>query len=328
MDPMMLYSLIYALAASGGREISLFGPRAACAREAFTLSAPGNRFPELWFEIPLKGAPWFDLHALTARGDLPSGKTPAPDTCAGYPAVFEWFADAENVRQLALSWDLNNGAPAAAVQLLLARQDDRTACDFLRIAGRPEAEPAFRAFRSRMPEDWFACYLGVFPSRPGHHLRVECIPSGSLQKAYAQDPALLAQDLSRIGFAHVTDSLLSFCQMLAAAPLQFELQFDINEDGSAGATLGASVRFGIGETNGTGIEPFRVDGAAGELMKEIVKAGLADDRWPLLEETAFAQRVSFRGDSCLLYCAPVFIKLRWHEGKPFDAKAYLMAGIQ
>jgi len=329
MDHLMVYRLIYALAARDGRDRDLFGPYAPRGVEAFACSAPGSAFPELWFELPLTGDPWFDLHVLTARADLPAGIVPAPEACGGYPAVFAWFVGAENGRQLALSWDLNTGSrPAAAVQLLLFQRDDSTACDFLKAAGRPEAAPAYRTFLSRMPEGWFACYLGVFPSRPGHHLRVECIPTDQLQQAYARDSSLIAQHLSQVGFEHLTDSLLSGCQALASSPFQFEFQFDVDEKGSADVTLGASVRFAIGEVGSRRMQSFTGNGAAGSLMEELEKRGLADGRWRRLEETAFAQKLTYRQENCLIFCAPVFIKLRWRAGEPLDAKAYLMAGVQ
>lgn len=328
MDRIMVYRLIYALAARDGRDRDLFGPHASRGVEAFSRSAPGKRFPELWFELPLAGDPWFDLHALTAREDLSAGEPFPADSCGGCDAVFRWFAGARNVRQLALSWDLNSGEPAAAVQLLLASRDEQTACDFLEAAGRPEAAPAYRVFLSRIPEGWFPCYLGVFPSRPGHHLRVECIPEDSLQRDYARDPSLIARHLSQVGFTYLTDSLLSGCQMLASAPFQFEFQFDVDKEGSADMTLGASVRFAVGNDASGRMQPFSGGAAAGRLMEGLEKQGLADGRWRRLEETAFAQKLSFRGESCLLYCAPTFIKLRWRNGEPLDAKAYLMAGVQ
>ena len=329
MDQLMVYRLIYALAARDGRDRDLFGPHAKRGVEAFACSTPGTRFPELWFELPLTGNPWFDLHVLTARTDLSAGQAPVPEACGGYPAVFAWFAGAENGRQLALSWDLNAGdRPAAAVQLLLFQRDDRTACDFLKAAGRPEAAPAYRTFLSRMPEGWFACYLGVFPSRPGHHLRVECIPTDQLQQEYARDPSLISRHLSRVGFTHLTDSLLSGCQALASSPFQFEFQFDVDEKGSADITLGASVRFAIGDDRSGRMQSFTGNDAAGSLLQRLEKQGLADDRWRRLEETAFAQKLTYRQENCVIFCAPVFIKLRWRAGEPLDAKAYLMAGVQ
>ena len=328
MDLLMLYLLTYALAAAKGRGKILFGPHALRGREAFIRSVPGKRFPELWFELPLAGDPWFDLHVLTANGDLSAGETPAEESCGGYAGAFRWFAAARNVRQLALSWDLNAGdPPAAAIQLLLANRDEETACEFLRAAGKADAVPAYRAFLRRMPPEWFACYLGVFPSRPGHHLRVECIPTKSLQQAYARDPSLLKSHLSQVGFTQFGSTILPRCQSLAAAPFQFEFQFDIDANGSAGSTLGASLRFALNDGTDS-IQAFRTNGAAGILMAGIQEWGLADDRWRLLEDTAFAQRVTRGSESCLLYCAPVFVKLRWRAGEPLDAKAYLMAGIQ
>ena len=150
----------------------------AQAAAAFARSAPGKAFPELWFELPLAGPPWFDLHVLTAAGDLDG--PPEPDQCGGYPQAFDWFRKQPYVRQLALSWDLT----------------------------------------------------------------------------------------------------------------------------------------------------FRADGAAGLLMAEVEKWGLADSRWHQMEDTSFARRVTLGPESCLLYCAPVFVKLRWKNGEPLDANAYLMAGVR
>ncbi|MEE0026575.1 MAG: hypothetical protein U0J70_03215 [Atopobiaceae bacterium] len=42
--------------------------------------------------------------------------------------------------------------------------------------------------------------------------------------------------------------------------------------------------------------------------------------------TVYANRVAFAGKSARLYCYPAFIKLRWRDGEPLDAKAYLVAG--
>lgn len=98
----MLFQVIYALAASGGRDKVLFGDSFPQALEAFEHSLPTAAFPELWFEIPLTGDPWFDFHAATEK--------PAPGTaldparCGYHPEVFAWFFARESgVRQLILS---------------------------------------------------------------------------------------------------------------------------------------------------------------------------------------------------------------------------------
>ena len=48
LDLYMLYEILYALAASGGREKELFGSCANSARAAFAGSLVSDAFPELW----------------------------------------------------------------------------------------------------------------------------------------------------------------------------------------------------------------------------------------------------------------------------------------
>ena len=63
-------------------------------------------------------------------------------------------------------------------------------------------------------------------------------------------------------------------------------------------------------------------------MRQAMAWGLVDERWHLLADTAFAKRLTYGSESALLYCFPAFLKLRWRDGEPLDAKAYLIAGIQ
>ena len=325
MDQTMLYNLIYALAARDGREEALFGHSAPLALEAFGHSLAGSAFPELWFEIPLAADPWFDFHALTSRGTV--------ESLDGLPAsthgAFRWFAEqGKNVRQLALSWDTGSGNPEdPAIQLLVAQDDPETTCAFLEAAGKADAAPAFRAFRKRLPQGWFACYMGVFPQRPEFNLRVECIPDPELQRAYAKDPDLLRSHLESVGISSFGDTVIPRCQLMCSMPFQFEFQFDVDESGLASSTLGASSRFACppGEDDWA---YFDTSGSAGDLMRRVEEWGLADSRWSLLGDTAFATRATQNGKSTTLYCYPAFLKLRWRDGEPLDAKAYLIAGVQ
>lgn len=323
----MLYEILYALAASGGREQALFGNCAPAARKAFARSCAGNAFPEIWFEIPLLGEPRFDLHALTSRGTLdPETALPA-EVCGGFPDTFRWFAcQGKNVRQLALSWDLKpDKDPSAAIQLLVADKDPNTVRGFLQAAGREDAIERYESFSDRLPEGLYTCYYGVFPERPGSSLRVECIPARSLQPAYAKDPELLRAHLAQVGIREFGDTLLPRCRDLADTPFRLEFQFDVEEDGSAGPVMGASLRFACppGEDDW---DFFNPDGEAGRLMDRICEWGLADDRWRLLGDMSFANRVKREEESCMLFCFTAFVKLRWRAGVPLDAKAYLMAG--
>lgn len=329
MNGTRLYELIYALAATDGREAALFGDCAPLAREAFAQSFVGSSFPELWFELPLAGDPWFDLHVGAKHGDLDEVTSFGEGSCGGAPEAFAWFAaQGPAARQLFLSWDVSSGdMEAPAVQLLRGTRDTELVCDFLTVAGRADAAPAYRLFEERLPEGWFACYVGVFPRRREPFLRVECIPRIRQQHAYAKDPALLAEHLRSIGFEGMGPTLLDRCQSLARIPFRLEFQFDVTPEGTAGRTFGASVRF-ASPPGSEAWASFDAEGAAGELMRQVEAWGLADDRWRLLPGTMFAKRARMAGESCMLWCRPTFLKLRWRDGEPLDAKAYLVAGVQ
>ncbi len=326
----MLYRILYALAARGGREAALFGGCAPRACDAFERSLVGTAFPEVWFEVPLLGDPWFDLHVLTDRNTVGPADEFLPKNTGGHPEAFAWFASQDRrVRQLALSWDVSTSSAGElaepAVQLLVRGQNGKTTCNFLETVGRADAASSYRAFIDRMPKGWFACYAGVFPSRPGHHLRVECIPNGEQQRAYARDGTLLEEHLHQVGFSSLGDTTIRYCTTLARTPFKLEFQFDVESDGIVGPTLGASVRFAC-PPGTSDFKPFKTEGEAGNLMRRVESWGLADDRWRLLEKTAFVQRLSKDGESHTFYSYPAFLKLRWRDGQPLDAKAYLILG--
>ena len=329
IDRLMLYDVIYALASIDGREDVLFGTCAPLAREAFLRSVPCDAFPELWFEIPLAGDPWFDLHALTARETLHPDMTFAPETCGGYPEAFAWFASqGYGARQLALSWDVSSGdISSPAIQLLLRKNNPSMTCDFLASVGRADAAPAYRTFHDRIPVEWFACYTGVFPARPDLNLRVECVPNSDMQRAYANDAELIEKHLRQTGLEEIGETIIPRCQALADTPFQFEFQFDVNPDGSAGPTVGASARF-ASPSGKDDWEMYDINGSAGELMRQVEAWGLSDGRWRDMAGTLFSKRLSRGGESAHLYCYPAFLKLRWRNGEPLDAKAYLIAGLQ
>ena len=323
-----LFDILYALADRDGREAALFGRSLSFAREAFARSIASELFPEVWFEIPLAGDPWFDLHLLTSRDALNPGMVFSAEDTGSHPQVFEWFAKQEGVRQLALSWDVGKGnTTLPAVQVLVTKSDPEIPYSFLRAVGQSGLQDAYRTFTEHMPHTWFACYTGVFPNRECNFVRVECIPSRRMQHVYAQDASLLEAHLRQIGICDLGKTIVSRCQMLARLPFQIEFQFDVMPDGTPGPTFSASARFACppGED---GWSSFDQSGAAGELMKSIETWGLASDRWRMLADTIFAKRITQADTSCILFNFPAFVKLRWRGGEPLDAKVYLLAGAQ
>lgn len=328
MDFSLLYDIIYSLAARDGRVDTLFGKSAPLAHEAFVHSSPCDTFPELWFELPLLGDPWFDLHVLTHRDSLSSDMTFVDETTGGYSTAFEWFSHQSDVRQLALSWDVGSrGATSPAIQLLMKRSNLAESSAFFEVVGRAEAIEGYETFVRRLPRGWFACYAGTFPDRSDAPVRVECIPGPSQQQAYARAAGMLRHDLRMVGMDEPGDTLVSQCQELARTPYQFELQFNVTDDGRADDTVSASVRF-MPPTSSDREKSFDPQGGTKALVQQIKSWGLADERLDVLRDVTFSKRASLGNESFLLYCFPAFIKVRWRDGNPIDAKAYLMAGAQ
>lgn len=328
VDPVATYGLIYALAARDGRDRVLFGRMTQAAREAFCrglCSVPV--FPELWFELPLAGDPWFDLHMLVSAQDMCEGVAFA-GLGGGYAKALSWFARADSVRQLALSFDTGVGnVEHPAIQLLVGNKGAAIAEGFLAAAGRADLAPAWHAFVKRIPEPWFACYVGVFPQRAGDEsavpwVRVECIVGEKCQCAYAQDADVLRDHLARVSMTEFDATLVPRIQQLARSPFPLELQFNVGPDGTALPALSASLRFGPEAWR----TPDAPDGVH-TVFRQAQEWGLADGRWRQLVHTAFAKRMSHGGDAATLCCYPAFIKYRWREGMAPDAKTYLIAGV-
>lgn len=330
MDRMRLYDIAYALAARDGREAALFGNCAPAAREAFARSLTNGAFPELWFEAPLVGEPWLDFHALTSYEDV-AGKQPAFAGHGGvYADALTWFSEQEpkTVRQLALSYDTSaDDVSNPAVQLLVSTKGTGAPVGFLETVGHADAGSAFRAFVDRIPREWFACYVGVFPRRSGadadRWVRIECIVSDELQHVYANDGAVLREHLAQVGLGGLDGSTIAGIQTLAQSPFALELQFNVGTNGVTSPVLAASVRFQPFDWS----DPSRREIIAA-LMRRVQDGGLADERWKLFAGTVFAKQVQHGGEIASLSCFPAFVKLRWREGAPPDAKSYLMLQVE
>jgi len=330
MNRMKMYDIIYALAASEGREAALFGNCGPAAREAFARSLTGGAFPELWFEVPLAGEPWMDLHSLVSHEDVAGAQAAYAGHGGAYADALSWFAGQApgKVRQLALSYDTHAGdVDRPAVQALLDGRDISVPLSFLEAAGRPDLRAGYRTFVEAMPAEWYACYVGVFPQRGNGidtpWVRVECIVGDRCQGAYARDAGEIRSHLAQVGLAGIGDGTVSDIQELARSPFPLELQFNAGTGGAALPAVSASVRFQSGDWT----EPGRRD-EIGRLARWMRGRGLADDRCNLLPQTVFAKRATLGGESASLSCFPAFVKLRWSEGAPPDAKAYLLARVQ
>ncbi len=319
-----MYNLIYS-ALTRYESVGLFGKRIDADSDAFERSFAGNEFPELWFELPLLGDAWYDLHVLTSRSAI-DPDTQLPERIF-HPEIFRWFSKSAGARQLAMSHDLSKGIyDNPAVQLLINGRVASVGYDFLAESGNAATASAYKVFRDRITKEWFACYLGTFPERDDVNLRVECIPVEGLQKVYSTDADVLRRDLSMSGF-EISDEMLKLIMFMADQPVGIEFQFNVDKDGSAQPVLGVSLRFSMPNEK----SPHRVFSAdnknVSNLMNVLTSAGLCDDRWRLLPGCAFAKSLTSGGRSVCFGGYAAFIKVRMTFDKLIDAKAYIVANM-
>ncbi|MBO4375547.1 MAG: hypothetical protein J5829_10630 [Lachnospiraceae bacterium] len=320
----LIYNLIYFALTKDGKD-ELFGRRIEADSDVLKKSFAGSDFPEIWFELPLLGDAWYDLHVLTSRSSL-EPEIQLPEGIL-HPELFRWFSKSQGTRQLAMSHDLSKGIyDSPAVQLLIGGCEISTCCDFLSKAGNPAATPAYRAFRDRIPKEWFACYLGTFPQRDDLSLRVECIPTAQMQKTYSEREDLLRRDLSMAGF-RISDEMLKLVKFMACQPFPIEFQFNVDKEGCAAPVLGVSLRFLIPGGRYPHLAFSAENKSVISLMSMLSSEGLCDKRWQMLPGCAFARRISAGSASVRFGGYTAFIKVRMTPDRLTDAKAYIVAKV-
>ena len=205
MNPIVLYQILYSLVARDGREKRLFGDCGSRAQEAFARSLAGPELPEIWFELPLAGDPWMDVHVLTSWDSVEGTDASLSGQTGIYAEALDWFKGQapHTVKQLALSYDISSGSiDEPAVQLLRVDLGDNTPVGFLEAVGRKDLVEGYHSFSKRLPSKWYDCYVGVFPGRDKADempwARVECIVT-NVQDDYAEDAEVLRSDLEQVG---------------------------------------------------------------------------------------------------------------------------------
>jgi len=355
MKPIDIFDIICSHAARHGRDEKLFGKNFPLAREAIAHSLAGTHFSENWFEVPLLGAPRFDLHVVLSYETIKARKTLPADLIDGdFNAEFELYADKKyGGYGYAIAFDISEGKTKSHALHLLDTAPFYDVEKFFEAVGSRKAAEHFLNFVERMPKGWHVWYYGLLTSRADKPLRIDIYTSRAVKEAYAKDISLFARHLKDVGFSAVSDTFLARTKELAAMPFVMDLQFDVLPDGSTGSTISTSFSFGkfpkerkeipagdIAEhmenaqvvyCNISAAE-LKKDFSQGEvaaLMEKIQSWGLADERWHLLPEATFIKRLSLGAVSLEIVNRPRYLKLRYKEGKPFDAKVYFQAtGVQ
>lgn len=178
-----------------------------------------------------------------------------------------------------------------------------------------------------MPEGWPPAYVGIFLGRPGTPLRIGGYLGKHEHARCAGDPACLAARFDAIGFCAYDAPMLERCAKFMALAPSVDFQFDIMADGTLGDTFGLSLSFN--EARPHQARECMEGGYGARICSLMQDWGLADDRWRLLADAAFARHVGFEREDgtegrfalCVLFN---YAKVKFTACEARPAKFYLV----
>jgi hypothetical protein len=324
---MTVFDALYSIAAGDGRGEALFGNSFGIARGAYERTLIGDGYPAAYIEFPLLGSPGFDL--LSVHDTVRPGSRFAPGAGFGYQAMLDWFSSVRkkgaNV-SCGIELDTSVGETERAGVYLQHRKHSDLIAPFLESIGEQSRTDSFLAVADRMPEGWPPAYVGLFPGRAGTPLRIGGYLENAIQKACADDPALLAAYFDQIGFSAYDDEMLSRCAALLPLAPSVDFQFDIMPDGTLGDVFGLSLSFN--EPKPRESRACMESGYGARICRTLQEWGLADERWSLIAGAVFARHVPFdREDGSrgrfALCCKLNYAKVKFASAVAQPAKFYL-----
>ena len=326
-SPMTVFDALYTIAAKDGRGEALFGNSFDIARGVYERTLIGDGYPEAYIEFPLLGSPGFDL--LSVHSFVQPRSRFAPGAGFGYQKMFDWYSSVCGTGAsvgCGIELDTSVGETERAGVYLQYRRHSNLIAPFLDSIGEEGRTESFLAVFDRMPEGWPPAYVGLFPGRVGTPLRIGGYLGNAVQKACADDPALLAAQFDRIGFSAYDDEMLSQCGVFLSIAPSVDFQFDIMPDGTLDDVFGLSLSFN--ETKPRQAQACMEDGYGAQICSTLQEWGLADERWKLIADAAFARHVPFdREDGSqgrfALCCLFNYAKVKFVGAVAQPAKFYL-----
>ena len=317
-------------AADEGRGEVLFGDSVKRARAAIRPFMVGREFPGSYLEFPLVGDPFLDVTVL--YGDV------GPDCHVDSPAapdadeLLEWFASArERFENVSFGFELDTkdpGTPTAAVHFQPRKHTElvRTFCE---VVGEPQRAELYLDLAARMPDGWPLSFFGMFKGRSGSPLRVCGYMNDDERKACAADSAHLRSSLERVGFSAYDDTMLEQAStLMGTAPGSIDFQFDVYPDGTIGDVFAIDAQFAI--ENPEAVRASFEGGPGAHVMNLLENWGIADNRWHLVAEAAFARALpATQPDGTLVRYGftlmPQWVKVRWANKVLQPSKLYHLA---
>lgn len=320
------FEVLLLQAADEGRGPVLFGDCLERARKAARPFMQGKQMPDVYLEYPLLGDPFLDLTILYGNMD-PNTRVDSP-IAEGTDDMLSWFAE-ERDRDVSIccGFELDTKhaeLPVAAIHFQ-PRSRIELVAPFCEKVGEPERAELYHELANRLPESWQPSFFGMFRGRPGSPLRV-CGYLSEEEKEQCLDPRHLAHVFDQAGFEAYDEHMLDQAvKLVAATPGSIDYQFDIYPDRTLGTTFAFDAQFAIQQPEAV-ISSFE-NGPAAPVMKLLEEWGIADSRWKLGVQSAFARALPVKHpdgkpDRFGFTLMPQWVKVRWTDGVLQPSKLY------
>ena len=325
-----LFEVLCLQAADEGRGDVLFGESLTQARAAIRPFVVGEKFPSIYLEFPLVGSPFMDVTLLYNK--LAPGTRIDSAAAAQTESVIDWFAtNCSEDEQVSFGFELdtkNPSLPRAAIHFQ-PRQQLELVRPFCEAIGEPRRADLYLNLAERMPTGWPLSFFGMFRGRPDAPLRACGYLGHEEQVACAKDPSLIAKSFDHIGFeAYDSTMLAQISELMGLAEKGLDFQFDVYDDGHLSPVFALDLQFGIKQPELVR-ESFE-KGVASRLLHRLQDWGIADERWHLAGNAAFARGISVELEDgstgrLALTLMPQWVKVRWRNRALQPSKLYHLA---
>ncbi|MBQ9042516.1 MAG: hypothetical protein IJ111_06840 [Eggerthellaceae bacterium] len=290
----------------------------------------GEKSPNVYLEFPLIGKPFLDVTVLPGR--LSAGTRIDSPAAVGTESLLEWaVGTCCKSDGVCFGFELDvkeSSLPTAAVHFQHFARTDLVA-PFLEAIDEPERAESYLGLSARMPKGWPLATLGLFRGRPHAPLRASGYLNAQEKATCAEDPARLAVAFDTVGFTAYDSAMIERAsELLRAAPGSVEFQFDVFGDGKLGPTFAFDVQFAVAQP-----DEVRASFAGGPAMRVLgllESWGVADKRWRLAGDAAFARAIGVELDNgsagrFAFTLMPQWAKARWTNCEPQPSKLYHLA---
>ena len=317
-------------AADDGRGDALFGECLSRARKVARPFMVGEEFPSVYLEFPLIGDPFLDVTALYR--ELEPETRIDSKAAGGTGPLIDWYAsEGSQVEEVSCGFELDvkdPDLPRAAVHFQ-PRQHWELVEPFCKAIGEPDRAALYLDLARRMPQGWPLSFLGLFRGRARSPLRVCGYLDSDETRTCAEDPKRIAEAFDQIGFSAYDDAMLErVSALMKAASESVDFQFDVFDDGHIGETFAIDVQFGIEQPED--VRASFENGSAALALNMLESWGVADRRWKLAANAAFARAIKVeleKGETgrYAFVLMPQWAKARWSAGVLQPAKLYFLA---